>query len=277
MNKITSIFEPIISLIAYLLFYLHKFLNIIFNSMPSLTWIGAICLLVIIIRALTMPVFIKQMKSMGIMQKIQPKLRSLQKKYQYDKMKLQQETMKLYKEHNVNPFSGCLPFIIQAPFFLCLYQVIRSISLWKPHNHTTLYGPFKDHNLVESIQNAKLFTVPIIIKLFDSKTKIESLNTTQNNVYIVITLLIIFNFVAMFLTNKYMMHYRNSFISPNTKLDSSQQQSMQIQKIMLYVGPIVGTVIQVSFPLANIIYFTITNCFTFVAQFIIFKKLSANS
>jgi YidC/Oxa1 family membrane protein insertase len=59
------------------------------------------------------------------MQAIQPQIKELQKKYKSDRGKLQQETMKLYQEHHVNPFASCLPLVLQLPVFLALYYTIR--------------------------------------------------------------------------------------------------------------------------------------------------------
>lgn len=63
----------------------------------------------------------KQEKSMQKMKELQPEIEAIQKKYKDDKAKLNEETAKLYKEKNVNPFSGCLPLIIQLPIFVALY------------------------------------------------------------------------------------------------------------------------------------------------------------
>jgi YidC/Oxa1 family membrane protein insertase len=59
------------------------------------------------------------------MQVVQPKIKELQKKYKNDRAKLQQETMKLYQEHHVNPFASCLPLLLQLPVFISLYYAIR--------------------------------------------------------------------------------------------------------------------------------------------------------
>ena len=86
----------------------------------------AIILFTILIRAILMPLMVKQQKSMAHMQKIQPKLNEIQKKYQNDKTKLNEETMKLYKEHGVNPMGGCLPMLFQFPILIAVYGVIQN-------------------------------------------------------------------------------------------------------------------------------------------------------
>ena len=84
----------------------------------------AIILLTIAMRIVLMPLTIKQTKSMYEMQRIQPKIKELQQKYKNDKEKLQEETLKFYKENKVNPFGGCLPLILQMPVFIALFQVL---------------------------------------------------------------------------------------------------------------------------------------------------------
>ncbi len=65
---------------------------------------------------------------MAKMQKIQPELKEIQKKYKDDKTRLQQETMDFYKKNNVNPLAGCLPLLLQMPVFFALFQVLRNPS-----------------------------------------------------------------------------------------------------------------------------------------------------
>ncbi len=86
----------------------------------------ALVLFTIVTKLLLTPLMVKQQKSTMKMQKVQPKLSELQKKYQYDKDKLNQETLKLYKENDISPMGGCLPLLIQFPVLISLYSIIRS-------------------------------------------------------------------------------------------------------------------------------------------------------
>ena len=86
----------------------------------------AIVLLTIVVRIALYPLNQKQMVSMQQMQKIQPRLKVLQEKYANDKEKLNQETMRLYKENKVNPAAGCLPLLVQLPILILLFNVLRS-------------------------------------------------------------------------------------------------------------------------------------------------------
>src|SRR5699024_7242383 len=85
----------------------------------------AIIITTIIFKFILLPIGLKQTKSMSKMQKIQPELKELQDKYKDDPQTLQAKTMKIYKENNVNPFSGCLILIIQLPIILGFFKALR--------------------------------------------------------------------------------------------------------------------------------------------------------
>jgi YidC/Oxa1 family membrane protein insertase len=85
----------------------------------------AIILLTVAVRLVLLPLTIKQTKSMQEMQKLQPELKKLQAKHKGDRAKLNEETMKLYKEHQVNPLGGCLPLLLQLPMYVILFRVLN--------------------------------------------------------------------------------------------------------------------------------------------------------
>lgn len=90
----------------------------------------AIILLTIVIKLAFWPITQKGMKSMKNMQKLQPKVAKLKEKYKDDPAKMNQEMMSLYKTYKVNPVGGCLPLLLQIPFFFALYKVLlMSIEL----------------------------------------------------------------------------------------------------------------------------------------------------
>jgi YidC/Oxa1 family membrane protein insertase len=107
---------------------LVEFLESILNIFYSFTrdYGVAIVLLTAAVRVVLIPLTIKQTRSMYEMQKIQPKIRELQKKYRRDKERLQKEIMKFYAEHKINPFSGCLPLLLQLPIFFALFRVLTT-------------------------------------------------------------------------------------------------------------------------------------------------------
>ncbi len=118
MERIYQLLSPIQNVLEIVVVFLYQ--NVIEN------YGIVIILLTIIVRLILTPLTITQTRSMARMQKIQPQLKELQKKYKDDKQKLQQETMAFYKENNVNPMAGCLPLILQMPVFFALFQTLRN-------------------------------------------------------------------------------------------------------------------------------------------------------
>ncbi len=84
----------------------------------------SIIVLTIIVRIIMLPLTIKQFKSMDGMKRIQPEVMALREKFKGDPQRLNAETMELYKKHKVNPFSGCLPILVQIPIFFALYKTL---------------------------------------------------------------------------------------------------------------------------------------------------------
>jgi YidC/Oxa1 family membrane protein insertase len=95
----------------------------IYHAIPS--YGIAIIILTILVRLVLLPLGIKQIRSMHAMQAVQPKIKAIQNKYKNDKQKSQEEIMKVYKEHGVNPLGGCLPLLLQMPVLISLYAVLR--------------------------------------------------------------------------------------------------------------------------------------------------------
>lgn len=112
-----ELFGGILKALGYSLAFIYK-------AVPS--YGIAIVLLTVLVRVVLIPLTIKQIRSMTAMQRIQPEMKRLQQKYKGDRQKLNEELMKLYKQHNVNPLGGCLPLLMQAPVFIALYSVLRA-------------------------------------------------------------------------------------------------------------------------------------------------------
>jgi YidC/Oxa1 family membrane protein insertase len=124
-----------------LLWVMQKFYSFAHN------WGAAIILLTLLVKALLYPLTVKSMKSMQEMKKLQPKVDALKAKYGDDKEKMNQEVMKLYQEHKVNPLGGCLPLLLQMPVWLALYATLQtSVELYRQPflwvKDLTAYDPF---------------------------------------------------------------------------------------------------------------------------------------
>ena len=120
------------------------------------SWILSIVFLVVTLRIILFPVFVKQIKSQRAMQALQPKVKELQEKHKGDRETLQKEMMELYKVEKANPLMGCLPMFLQIPVFLGLFHVLRRLS--PTNSQQTLYGWTSEQ--FDSATHASLFTAP---------------------------------------------------------------------------------------------------------------------
>jgi YidC/Oxa1 family membrane protein insertase len=115
---LANIFQPLIDVNEAIINFWHK--NV------GLGWGGSIVMLTICIRLAILPLTFKSVRSMQALQRLQPEMKKIQERYKDDKQRQQQELMQFYRDHNVNPLGSCLPLVLQFPFFLGLYQTLKS-------------------------------------------------------------------------------------------------------------------------------------------------------
>lgn len=128
---------------------LYNVLILIYNFIPGHDFGVAIIVLTIFIRLILMPLSIKGLTSQKNIARIQPKLKEVQEKHKNDKEALSRETMALYREHKVNPLSGCLPLLIQIPILFALYKAFTTGL--KPESLTFLYGFVKNPGVINHL------------------------------------------------------------------------------------------------------------------------------
>ena len=99
------------------------------------SYIAAIAMIAAVVMAVTTPLTLKSTKGMLEMQRLAPEMRKLQNEHRNDKAKLNEEMMKLYQEHKVNPMASCLPLVAQMPVFIIMFRVLHGLT-YKPHGAT---------------------------------------------------------------------------------------------------------------------------------------------
>ncbi|BAK81905.1 membrane protein insertase YidC [Candidatus Arthromitus sp. SFB-rat-Yit] len=133
-------FDSIINLLIKGFEGLH---NIVFSIIPNvnLSYGLTIILAILIIKIITLPLHIKQIKTTKILQKIQPELQKIQAKYKSDPQKQQQQILQLYKDYQINPLSGCLPTFIQLPILLLFFQLFLRLPGLQENTISFLWIP----------------------------------------------------------------------------------------------------------------------------------------
>jgi YidC/Oxa1 family membrane protein insertase len=112
-----NIFQPLIDVFDAVIKFFH-------NSV-GFGWGLSIVALTVCVRAVLIPLTFKQFRNMQAMQRLAPEMKAIQARYKDDKPRQQQEMMALYKTHKVNPFSSCLPLLLQLPVFVSLFYMLR--------------------------------------------------------------------------------------------------------------------------------------------------------
>jgi YidC/Oxa1 family membrane protein insertase len=115
-----SILTPVEDVLTWVLEWFH--------DSVGLTWAWSVIALTLVVRMLLVPLTVRQIHSMQRMQQYLPQMKEIQKRYKADRRKQNEELMKFYKEHQINPASSCLPILPQIPIFFALYFVLRDFD-----------------------------------------------------------------------------------------------------------------------------------------------------
>ena len=247
-----TILNPLYIAVSWVISTIHGLLSPIFGEASGVSWSFAIIGLVIIIRIILIPLFVKQIKSQRALTALQPHMKEIQKKYKDDRQKQSEEMMKLYKEHKTNPLASCFPILAQAPIFFALFTVLNAIGKNPPKG----LGVLSNSDAASAAQ-AEFFGAPI------SET---FLGTSSGTVKIVTVILIAFMSATTFTTQRQLM------VKGMPKMDSSNNMMLQQQKIMLYLFPVIFAVSGVNFPIGVLIYWSTTNLWTWGQQFYVIKR-----
>jgi YidC/Oxa1 family membrane protein insertase len=256
--------EPIYFAISWILLRWHEVFDLILPNGTFLgtnwDWVLAIMFLVITVRVILFPIFVKQIRSQRAMQALQPKMKELQQKHKGDQQTLREEMMKLYQQEKVNPLMGCLPLLLQIPVFFGLFHVLKGLNPANPATKT-LYGWTAP--AWESATHARLFGAPLPAHFASDHNELLSLGTTAVNVKIVAGILVVIMMATTFMTSRQMIL--------KTGWSADPQQRM-IQKLMLYGIPFSLLLSGWAFPIGVIIYWVTQNGFSFGQQYWVLHK-----
>lgn len=232
MNQIFSLLNQ--GILQVLLF----FYSILFQNFGL-----AIIALTLLIRALLVPILLPASKAQKKMADLKPKIDELKELHGSDKKKLQEEQMKLYQEHGINPISGCLPNIVQIIILITLYQVlIKYLGPGAKINGHAVNTGFLLWNLSKS---DPFYILPVIAG------------------------------ITQFVLSKMMTPSRPLPIHKgDTKQEKKEKEDfaetmMEVQGQMVYMMPIMTTIISIKFPSGLALYWVVGNLFSIVQQYFI--------
>jgi len=258
MDFFNEVMEPFRWLVSVIMVAFHDGLAAL--GMPAAdgwTWTLAIIGLVLVIRAALIPVFLAQVRAQQRMRQLQPDLKALQDKYkgktdQLSRQAMAQEQMALYKKHGTNPFSACLPLLIQAPFFLALFQLLAGIADASARGEGIgAMGPAQ----AAEFDSSAIFGAPLSASLLHG-------GGDPTAVAVLAVVMILVMTACQFLTQKLVMARAMAGQDEENPL-------LRQQKILLYILPVVFGAGGIIFPIGVLIYWTVSNIWTLVQQFLV--------
>jgi len=257
-DVIAAVLEPFRWLVSVIMVAFHDGLSA--AGMPAAgggTWVLAIVGLVLVIRAALIPVFLAQVRAQRRMGLLQPELMELQDRYkgrtdQASRQALAQEQMALYRKHGTNPFSACLPLLIQAPFFLALFQVLSGLSNASQQG-AGLGAMGRDQ--VAQFDSSSIFGAPLSASLVRG-------GGDPAAVAVLAVVMILVMTACQILTQRLVAARTMGRQDPAVPL-------VRQQKVLLYVLPLVFGVGGIFFPLGVLVYWTVSNLWTLVQQFLV--------
>jgi YidC/Oxa1 family membrane protein insertase len=244
--------------VSWVLVQFHQLLSNVMDTNSGWTWAFSIVGLVIVMRILLIPLFVKQIKAQRNLQIIQPQMKEIQKKYAGDKERQSQEMMKLYRETGTNPLASCLPILLQAPIFFALFSVLQGIAMERPEGvfNWVQYAP-----LLANAHDASIWGVPLYGTFLNaSEVVADGFSPTATRTLASILILLMSG--TTFLTQR-------QLIVKNT---APGNPMVRQQKILLYVFPIVFAVGGINFPIGVLIYWFTTNLWTMGQQFYVIRN-----
>ena len=256
MDSLLKLIYPLEWVVAAIMVVWHKAFSFIgLDPAGGAAWGLSIVGLVVTIRVILIPLFVKQIKASRAMQMIAPELKAVQAKYkgkkdQASREAMSRETMELYAKHRTNPFSSCMPMLVQAPIFFALFQVLNTklksggIGLLTPE-------------LAAQAEDATIF---------GAKLSESFLQTTGNpSAKIVSAVLIIAMVATTFLTQRQLTRKN----MPKAALEGPMARQ---QQLIMYALPFIFIITGPNFPVGVLIYWTTTNLWTMGQQYYVIKR-----
>ncbi|HEY7264508.1 MAG TPA: membrane protein insertase YidC [Trebonia sp.] len=254
-----SILNPLFDAVAWVIMRIHAVLSVPFGASSGWAWGLSIVLLVMLMRLIMVPLFVKQVRSQRKMQSHMPQLQELRKRYKNDKQRLNEETMKFYKENGINPLGGCLPLVAQLPVFWALFNVLRAIADWQP-GQVPKYGLTVP--VVESAREARIFGASLADK-FLFPLPHQTLSSR-----IVILLFVLVSAATTFMT---MRQSQKKGMMQQAPVDPDNPAA-NMQKYMMYIAPFFA-LSGLYWQFGLVIYWVTTNVWTLGQQHFLFRNL----
>ncbi|HBI33976.1 MAG TPA: hypothetical protein DEA43_03830 [Candidatus Moranbacteria bacterium] len=231
---------------------LYNILILFYNIVPGKDFGISIILITILLRTVLIPLYKKQIESQKKLQELQPKIKELQERTKGNKEQQTKQLMELYKENKTNPFSGCMPLVVQLIFLIAIYQVLIKIS-----SNGLVVDPTQLYSFVADPGKINQFFISLI-------------DLTKPSIIIAAAAAI-----AQYFQTKMLIQNQSSTPVLNqalTKTSDKPDMAQIMSKQMLYLGPFLTLFIGIKFPAGLSLYWLAGTLFMLIQQIVIEKK-----
>ncbi len=257
-----GILNPFYEAVAWVLVHLHAILAVPFGFNSGWSWALAIIVLVVLMRLILVPLFVKQMHSQRKMQALAPQVAALRKKYKNDKQTMNQEVMKLYQENGANPLAGCLPLVVQLPVFFALFNVLRAVA-----EGEIKYG--LTPRVVHSARNAHILWATIADRIVTSPLPPYHLAPgVPVSAMIEIGVVVLISATTTFMTVR--QSVKRGIGQPGQDPNNPMANS---QKYMMYIAPLFA-LSGLYWQFGLVMYWVTTNLWTLGQQYVLFRNMA---
>ncbi|HEY3648043.1 MAG TPA: membrane protein insertase YidC [Streptosporangiaceae bacterium] len=256
-----GILNPFYEAVAWVLLRLHSLLSLAFGASSGWSWALSIILLVILMRLILLPLFVKQMHAQRKMQALAPQVQALRKKYKNDKQTMNQEVMKLYQENGANPLAGCLPLVVQLPVFFALFNVLRAIAEDEPK-----YGISKA--VLKTAQHSHILFATISDRIVTSPLPPYHLAPGSVSSKIEIGIVVLISATTTFMTVR--QSVKRGIGQPGQDPNNPMANS---QKYMMYIAPLFA-LSGLYWQFGLVMYWVTTNLWTLGQQYVLFRNMA---
>lgn len=268
MEFFDSILWPIRWVIEAVLAGSHSVLEFLgMEPASGLAWFCSIMVLVVLVRAALIPVFVRQIKSQRRMMEISPELKKIQDKYkgkkdQFSREAMSRETMALYSKAGTNPFSSCLPLLLQMPIFFGLFRVLSTAAEGRAG------ASFMTEELANQFGQAALFDLaPLKATMITAFSETSGYSSAETlGVVVTASVMVVLMSASQFVTQLQIM-------SKNQSPAMLESPMYRQQRILLYMLPLVFLFSGVYFPLGVMTYWLVSNLWTMGQQFIVIRNM----
>jgi YidC/Oxa1 family membrane protein insertase len=255
-NVIESAFSPLISIFQEILVFIH---DSILGGSGS--WGLAIIGLTVVVRAVMVPLTVKQFHSMQRLQQHMPLMKEIQEKYKDDKQRQQQELMKFYQENKINPFASCLPLVLQLPVFISLFYMLRT-DLKKHICGESLVAHYNSLHPSATVASAAHLPAKYLEKtsceqVAPHSAKFLFIPDITNHATGVVLIVLLVLYVGSQLGSTMLM---------SATVDKNQRRMMMLL-------PLVFVLFIFKFPAGLLVYWITTNLWTVTQQYIIRRRV----